>query len=157
MLKQKSPDPRQQRMAALALADEVTLEVEAAKVSGSFSRTFIRRPEVGLVMLEGRTGNSGQRFNIGEMLVTRCALRLEPHSGSSATEGYAFIRGNRPRHAELAAFFDALSQQESWKEELEKALFAPLARKREEKLRQSALETAATKVDFFTLVRGEDQ
>ena len=157
MFQQKPPDPRQRRMAALALADEAALEAEAAKVCGAFSYTFIRRPEVGLVMLEGRAGNSGQRFNIGEMLVARCALRLEPHSGSWAAEGYAFIRGNCPRHAELAAFFDALSQRQSWESELEKNLFTPLARKREESLRQSAVETGATRVDFFTLVRGEDQ
>jgi len=157
MIQQKSLDLRQRRMAALALVDEATLEAEAAKISEAFSWTFIRRPEAGLVMMEGRAGNSGQRFNIGEMLVTRCALRLEPYTGSPATEGYAFIRGNRPRHAELAALFDALSQQESWGEELERILFTPLACKREEKLRQSAVKTAATKVDFFTLVRGEDQ
>jgi len=148
---------RQRRMAALAFADEATLEAEAAKLVDSFSYTFLRRPEAGMVMLEGRAGNSGQRFNVGEMLITRCVLRLEPQGSGSATEGYAFVQGNRPRHAELAALFDALLQQEEWAESLDRSLIASLVAKREEKLRKRVEETAPTKVDFFTLVRGEDE
>lgn len=146
---------RKRRMAALAFADVPTLEAAAARLSDSFSYTFLRRPEAGLVMLEGRAGNSGQRFNLGEMLVTRCVVRLAAQSGS-ATEGYAFIQGNHPRHAELAAIFDALLQQEEWSVALERSLIRPLVAKRAAILRQRALETAATMVDFFTLVRGED-
>ena len=147
---------RRRRMAVLALADTATLEAEAARLSGSFSYMLLRQPEAGLVMLEGRAGNCGQRFNLGEMLITRCVVRLEPQSGAPATEGYSFIQGNRPRHAELAALFDALLQQESWAQSLERSLIEPLAAKREAQLKKRAEETARTKVDFFTLVRGED-
>jgi len=148
---------RQRRMAALAFADETTLEAEAAKLIDSFSYTFLRRPEAGLVMLEGRAGNTGKRFNVGEMLVTRCVVRLEPQGSGSVTEGYAFIQGNRPRHAELAALFDALLQQEGWAEPLDRSLIGPLVFQREEQLRKRAEETAPTRVDFFALVRGEDE
>ena len=147
---------RKHRMAVLALADETVLEAEAARLSGSFSYTFLRRPEAGLVMLEGRAGNTGQRFNLGEMLVTRCVVLLDPQGNGAATEGYAFIQGNHPRHAELAALFDALLQQEVWTESITRSLIEPLAARRAARLRQRAAETAATKVDFFTLVRGED-
>ena len=147
---------RQRRMAALALADETTLAAKAAEFSDSFSYTFLRRPEAGLVMLEGRAGNSGQRFNLGEMLITRCVVRLEAPDSKAITEGYAFIQGNRPRHAELAAVFDALLQLDDWAEPLERSLIEPLMAGREEQLRKRAQETARTKVDFFTLVRGED-
>lgn len=147
---------RQRRMAALAFADESTLEAEAARLADSFSYAFLRRPEAGLVMLEGRAGNTGQRFNVGEMLVTRCVVRLQPQGGGSVTEGYAFIRGNRPRHAELAAVFDAALQQEALAEPLDRALIGPLARRREEQLQRRAAEAAPTRVDFFTLARGED-
>ncbi len=146
---------RKRRMAVLALANENDLEDAATRLAGSFSYIFLRRPEAGLVMVEGRAGNSGQRFNLGEMLVTRCVVRLERQEGT-ATEGYSFIQGNRPRHAELAAVFDALLQQEDQAEPLERSLIAPLAAKRDEELRKRAEKTAATKVDFFTLVRGED-
>ena len=153
---QEPQDVRQSCMAVLALADEETLEAEAARFSDSFIYTFLRRPEVGLVMLEGRAGNSGQRFNLGEMLITRCTVRLEPQGGGAVTEGYAFVQGNRPRHAELAAMFDALLQQKDWAES--SSLFMePLVAKRKEQLRKRAEETAPTKVDFFTMVRGEDE
>jgi len=148
---------RKRRMAMLTFADETTLEAEAARLPDSLSYTFLRRPEAGLVMLEGRAGNSGQRFNVGEMLVTRCVVRLKPKNSDTFTEGYAFIQGNRPRHAELAALFDALLQQEDWAESLERSLIAPLIARREELLKKRAEETAPTKVDFFTLVRGEDE
>ena len=150
------PQIRQRRMAALAFADESTLEAEAVRLADSFSHAFLRRPEAGLVMLEGRAGNTGQRFNVGEMLVTRCVVRLLPKNGGSVTEGYAFIRGNRPRHAELAAVFDAALQQPAWAEPLDRSLIGPLMRRREEQLQQHAAEAAPTRVDFFTLVRGED-
>ena len=148
---------RQRRMAALAQADENALEAEAAKIFASFSYTFLRRPEAGLIMLEGRAGNSGQRFNFGEMLVTRCVVRLETQDNKATKEGYAFIQGNRPRHAELAAVFDALLQLEDWAESLDRLLIEPLLARREKQLKKRADETARTKVDFFTLVRGEDE
>jgi len=148
---------RQRRMAALALADEKALETEAAKIFASFSYTFLRRPEAGLIMLEGRAGNSGQRFNLGEMLITRCVVRLEAQDNEAITEGYAFIQGNRPRHAELAAVFDALLQLEDWAESLDRLLIGPLWAGREKQLKKHADKTARTKVDFFTLVRGEDE
>ena len=148
---------RARRMAALALADESILEAEAAVLFPSLSYTFLRRPEAGLVMLEGRAGNSGQRFNLGEVLVTRCVVRLEPKTRGQATEGYAFIQGNRPRHAELAAVFDALLQQEGMAEQLGQSLLAPLAARREDVLRKRVQETAPTRVEFFTMVRGENE
>ena len=146
---------RKRRMAVLALANENDLEDAATRLSASFSYIFLRRPEAGLVMVEGRAGNSGRRFNVGEMLATRCVVRLERQDGA-ATEGYAFIQGNRPRHAELAAVFDALLQQEDQAEPLERSLIEPLAARRGEELRKRTEKTAATKVDFFNLVRGED-
>ena len=148
---------RQRRMAALALADEMTLEAEATKIFASISYTFLRHPEAGLIMLEGRAGNSGQRFNLGEMLITRCVVRLEAQDSEAITEGYAFIQGNRPRHAELAAVFDALLQLKDWAESLDRLLIEPLLAGREKQLQRRADETVRTKVDFFTLVRGEDE
>ena len=149
-------------MAALALADEAFLETAASGLPADLARyTFLRRPEAGLLMVEGRTGNSGERFNIGEMLVTRCVILLAPPDGEVA-EGYAFIRGNRPRHAELAALFDALLQREErgienrLPESLERTLIAPLCEQRRQTLEQRARESAPTRVNFFTLVRGEN-
>ncbi len=152
-----TPTSRQHAMSLLALGDTAVLEAALKTLPSSLSYTFLRRPEVGLVMLEGRIGNTGQRFNLGEMLVTRCALRLNAHNGHPLTEGYAFIQGNNPHHALLAAFFDALMQQPEWAETLQQTLITPLVTLRQERLTALQTETAPTKVDFFTLVRGEDE
>ena len=66
--------------------DEATLEAEAARLFDFVSYTFLRRPEAGLVMLEDRAGNSGQRFNLGEMLITRYVVRLEAKDSDAVTK-----------------------------------------------------------------------
>ena len=88
---------RQERMRLLALAPETCLD---AALSGIILPGYriVRGPETGLVMARGRVGNTGDVFNIGEVLVTRCAVQLEDE-----TLGHAWIMGESPRHAELAA------------------------------------------------------
>ncbi len=63
--------------------------------------TWLRQPEFGAVRVRGRTGGTGQKFNLGETVATRCALRL-----ACGTAGYAYILGRSVRHAELAALCD---------------------------------------------------
>ena len=111
---------------------------------------FIRKPESGLTMLRGRIGGSGQPFNLGEMTLTRCALRLE-----SGTLGVSYIQGRNHQHALLAALADALLQQDEH-DLIQQQLITPLAsqQRADREARDSA--SADTKVDFFTLVRGED-
>lgn len=113
--------------------------------------SHLRRPETGLIMVRGRTGGVGRKFNLGEMTVTRCVVALE-----SGLIGYGYTAGRDHRRAELAAVFDALLQDPEQWETLKLRLLEPLkrnlARERIKKSRQSA----ATKVDFFTMVRGED-
>ncbi len=131
--------------ALLALWDELDERFEAERA------IWLRRPEAGLVMVRGRAGGSGAPFNMGEMTVTRCAARL------GAFTGHAYIAGRKRRHAEVAALLDALLQDPSRTEELEAKVIAPLiddAESRDETRRRKA---GATKVDFFTMVRGEDE
>src|SRR5262245_24776306 len=68
--------------------------------------TWLRAPETGLVMVRARAGGTGDKFNLGEMTLTRCALRL-----ADGTVGVAYIQGRSHRKAELAALADALLQQ----------------------------------------------
>ncbi len=65
----------------------------------------MRGPEGGLVMVRGRAGGGGAPFNLGEMTVTRCTVRL-----GSGLVGHAYVAGREPRRAELAALVDALMQ-----------------------------------------------
>ncbi|SBW07328.1 PhnG protein [uncultured delta proteobacterium] len=145
---------RQRWMRAFALGEESFLEKGLARLAAYPAYSFLRKPEAGMLMLEGKAGNAGQRFNLGEMLVTRCAVRMA--SADGVVSGHAYVAGNRPRHAEMAAVLDALMQQPAYAERLEAELVAPLAAAREQARRKTAAETAKTRVDFFTMVRGED-
>lgn len=113
------------------------------------SFTYLRRPETGLVMLRGRQGGTGSPFNIGEATLTRCSIRL-----ANGTIGRAFVMGRSHEHAVSVAVCDALLQGPQHAE-LTETVIAPLARERAERERQMALKNAATKVDFFTMVRGD--
>lgn len=112
---------------------------------------LLRPPEVGMALVRARAGGSGERFNLGEMTVVRCTAQLD-----DGTTGYAYVAGRDRRHAELAALFDALMQQPERRRHLEQHLITPLMERRRARLEQQTAKTAATKVEFFTLVRGED-
>lgn len=113
------------------------------------SFAYLRKPETGLVMLRGRQGGTGSPFNIGEATLTRCSIRL-----TDGTVGHAFVMGRSHDHAVRAAVLDALLQGPEG-DRLSREIIAPLARERAERERQMALKNAATKVDFFTMVRGD--
>jgi alpha-D-ribose 1-methylphosphonate 5-triphosphate synthase subunit PhnG len=111
----------------------------------------IRQPESGLVMLRGRIGGTGDAFNLGEATATRCAVR-----SAKGHEGHGYVLGRNPVHARLAAICDALMQDESYAAKLEELIIRPLQKILDERRKLAAEKTAATKVDFFTLVRGEN-
>ncbi|WP_426033911.1 phosphonate C-P lyase system protein PhnG [Cypionkella sp. TWP1-2-1b2] len=112
---------------------------------------LLRAPEIGAVMVRGRIGGTGQPFNLGEMTVTRCALRL----GSGAV-GHAHVQGRDKSHALRAAVVDALMQTDQ-AEAVRAAVLGPLQAEEVARRASRAAKAAATKVEFFTLVRGEDQ
>ena len=111
--------------------------------------SWLRPPEVGGVMVRGRMGGTGAAFNMGEMTVTRCALRL-----ASGEVGHACVQGRDKAHAERAALVDALMQGAS-APELRAAVLEPLEREEAARREARAAKAAATKVDFFTMVRGD--
>lgn len=112
---------------------------------------FLRAPEMGAVMVRGRIGGTGQPFNLGEMTVTRCALRL----GSGAV-GHAHVQGRDKAHATRAAVLDALLQTDQ-ADALRADVLAQLEAEETARRATRAAKAAATRVEFFTLVRGEDQ
>ncbi len=122
--------------------------------AGSFASTphhLLRAPETGLVMMRGRMGATGAAFNLGEATVTRCAIRLK-----DGTEGHAYVMGRNAAHAHLAAICDALLQCGETHAELSEKVVAPLAARLREAQVTASSKAAATKVDFFTMVRGDD-
>lgn len=141
---------RKSWMGLLAKAPEgqVAALLDAAMTRPAF--TWLRAPEIGSTMVQGRAGGTGAPFNLGEMSVTRCALTLD-----SGEVGHAYIQGRRKTCAEAAALVDALMQTEA-APTLRKAVLDPLEDAMQTARAARAAKAAATKVDFFTMVRGED-
>jgi len=141
---------RQRWLSVLAKAAFSDLDSLFNNLPSKPAWTVIRAPEVGMVMARGRAGGTGQRFNFGEVAVTRCAVQLE-----YGATGHGYVMGRNKRHAELVAVVDAMMQTPSRRDALERSLIAPLAMRHEDRQRKTAAEVAATKVDFFTMVRGD--
>jgi alpha-D-ribose 1-methylphosphonate 5-triphosphate synthase subunit PhnG len=146
------------RRAAMAvLADAVVGEIAqgiesvCASLGALPAHETIRQPECGLVMVQGRIGGDGAPFNVGEATVSRAAVRL--HSGET---GFGYVLGRDREKAQLVAICDALVQNGRYREAVEEHVVAPIRVRLLAERRREAEQSAATKVDFFTLVRGED-
>jgi alpha-D-ribose 1-methylphosphonate 5-triphosphate synthase subunit PhnG len=111
----------------------------------------LRGPEVGLVMVRGRAGGTGVRFNLGETTVTRCTVELD-----GGTVGHAYVHGRHLRHAELAAALDAMLQDPTRYAAVAERVVDRLAETQAARRRAAEARAAATRVEFLTLVRGED-
>jgi alpha-D-ribose 1-methylphosphonate 5-triphosphate synthase subunit PhnG len=110
----------------------------------------LREPENGLVMVRGRVGGDGAPFNLGEATVSRAAVRL-----SSGEVGFGYALGRDREKARLIALCDAMVQSAELAGAIETHVVAPLRAAMIDKRNRKAAETAATRVDFYTLVRGE--
>lgn len=151
MNQEDTPVPeRQAWMSLMAKAPEgrVAALLDDTLVRPAFD--WLRSPVVGSVMVRGRAGGTGAPFNLGEMTVTRCALRLK-----GGEVGHAYVQGRRKGDATAAALVDALMQTDL-AEKLRAALLDPLARESAAARQARAGKAAATKVNFFTMIRGED-
>ena len=139
---------RQDWISLLAKADPEALRALIPELPG---HDILRGPEIGTVMVQGRINGTGAAFNLGEMTVTRCSARL-----SCGAVGHAMIQGRNRDHALRAALGDALMQREASEAGRETTL-APLRRAAAARRQTRAAKAAATRVEFFTLVRGEDK
>lgn len=110
---------------------------------------MIRGPETGLIMLRGRTGGGGAPFNLGEATVSRASVRID-----SGEVGHGYCLGRDTEKARMIAVIDALYQREP--QNVDFAILRPLRDIAHARDAQQREETAATKVEFFTMVRGED-
>lgn len=142
---------RRQRLGLLARATpgEVEDALDALGIASSHV-TDLRGPETGLVMMTGRMGGDGARFNLGEATVSRSTIHL-----ATGEVGFGQRLGTDRELARRTAILDAAAAT---------AAGAPIIDRLCEEIEQRLAtehgrveaETAATRVDFFTLVRGED-
>ena len=139
---------RQAAMRLFARASRADLEAALSASPACADARRVRGPETGLVMVKGRIGGGGAAFNLGETTVSRAPVRL-----ASGTIGHGHVLGTDREKARLAAIADAL-----WQEGAAEALsiLETVGRRLAEEDAKKAAEVAATRVDFFTLVRGED-
>jgi alpha-D-ribose 1-methylphosphonate 5-triphosphate synthase subunit PhnG len=72
------------------------------------------------------------------------------------TEGHAYVMGRNFEHARLAAVCDALLQVSALHDEIQAKVIQPLEHAIAARSLQKRSKAGATKVDFFTLVRGDD-
>ena len=140
---------RQAMMATLAAADPTTLLRLWEALSSRPLYHCLRGPETGLVMVRGRIGGGGAPFNLGEATVTRATVKLD-----SGELGHAHALGRDHRKAEISAALDALWQRDA--KAVERDILTPMRAAQAEADALLRAETAATKVDFFTMVRGDD-
>ena len=148
MTQTKTPSPTTQRqgwMAILARASAEDLSALLAALDPLPEAETLRAPETGLVMVRGRAGGDGDAFNLGEMTVTRCAVRLGTHIG------HAYIAGRDHSKARLAALLDAALQDQALQPALLQSIIEPLASAQQAARATEARKAAATRVDFFTM------
>ncbi|WP_052402253.1 phosphonate C-P lyase system protein PhnG [Muricoccus aerilatus] len=144
--RRRADDERRRWMGILARAGAAGIEARLAETAPLPPHTRLRGPETGLVMVRGRAGGDGAPFNLGEMTVTRCAVRLE-----DGTVGHAYLAGRDRRGAELAAALDAALQDPVRRPALLAAVVEPLAAKQTEARAATARKAAATRVRFLAM------
>lgn len=138
---------RQFWMSVLARADLSDLESYWQNLSHRPEYRHLRKPEIGMAMVRGRAGGTGSPFNLGEVTLTRCVVEL-----NAGVQGFGYVTGRSRRHAELAALFDGLMQEDS--SQHGPALIQPLYKQWMARREQVSRKAAATKVNFMTMVRG---
>lgn len=150
-LDDQDEERRRTRMAVLAQADDGALQRLWSGLDLDPECVVLRGPETGLVALRGRIGGGGAPFNFGEATVTRATIKL----GNGAI-GHAVMLGRDENKVKLAAVIDALATDDAHAANIDAVIIQPLKKMLAARDEKRRAETAATKVDFFTMVRGED-
>jgi alpha-D-ribose 1-methylphosphonate 5-triphosphate synthase subunit PhnG len=142
---------RREAMALLAASDVAEIAHHLDAIGPLPRHEDVRAAESGMMMVRGRIGGDGAPFNFGEATVSRAAVRLE-----TGELGYGYVLGRDRAKAYLIALCDALVQRERYRVALARHVLAPIRARLAAARKADAERIAATKVEFFTLVRGED-
>lgn len=151
MDQQTATAARKGRMSVLARCNTGRLQQLWEKLGLNPAHKALRGPESGLVMLRGRVGGTGEPFNLGEATVTRASVKLEDGS-----VGHAMALGRDGAKVKLSAIIDALCQNLETAVLIDAEMIAPMQKELDQADEKRREQTAATRVDFFTMVRGED-
>jgi alpha-D-ribose 1-methylphosphonate 5-triphosphate synthase subunit PhnG len=149
------PAPPMARADWMALLARAPLDLLESAVASHWPArpNWLRAPETGLMMVQGRAGSTGERFNLGEVTVSRCALRLKLARADAAVVGVAYALGRSHRQVGLAAVADALLQDPANQDLLEQTLLTPVRLHLAQQRSQREQAAQSTKVEFFTVAR----
>ncbi|MBM3489748.1 MAG: phosphonate C-P lyase system protein PhnG [Alphaproteobacteria bacterium] len=143
-------DARQEWLGVLARARNADLQMLWRDLPDKPSWTRLRGPESGLIMLRGRLGGDGRPFNLGEMSVTRCSVRL-----GCGRVGHGYVGRQDAWQAEVAAVLDGLLQEAASHQAAVAGIIGPLRRIEQDRRERASRQAAATRAEFFTVARGE--
>lgn len=144
-------EQRQQLISVLAKSSLQDIQQCWKHSLDEYQYSTLRQPQTGMVMAVARTEGKGEPFNLGEVSVTRCALRL-----NSGETGIGYVMGSNKQHALHIALLDAIAQKQNQYDEIHAQVIQPLQQKLLQAHQAQQQKTDTTRVDFFTLVRGED-
>ncbi|HBL4999763.1 phosphonate C-P lyase system protein PhnG [Enterobacter cloacae] len=142
---------RQRWMRALAHSQPAALTSRMNALNLTPDYETLRAPEIGLVQIQARMGGTGERFFAGDAALTRAVIRL-----TSGTLGYSYVLGRDKPHAERCAVIDALLQEQPHFQTLMETLIAPLEADLAARTAARQAQVNTSRVDFFTLVRGDN-
>jgi alpha-D-ribose 1-methylphosphonate 5-triphosphate synthase subunit PhnG len=142
---------RQEALSVLTKATLAELREAVDAIPGKPEMSVLRPAEIGLVMVRGRIGGDGDAFNLGEATVARAAIALP-----TGEIGHGHVLGRDKEKAQLIAVLDALGQAQAYRESVETLALTPIRARLTAERERLAARTAATRVDFFTVQRGED-
>jgi alpha-D-ribose 1-methylphosphonate 5-triphosphate synthase subunit PhnG len=114
---------------------------------------YLRGPEPGLVMVQGRIGGSGDRFNLGEATVVRATALLRGGGLTAECVGTSYVLGSDQEHAGLAAVFQALLADPDQRSRVLRQVIEPLQSRQAAADAGSRAQARATTVNFFTVAR----
>lgn len=141
---------RREAMAVLTTSNAAQIARQLDLVGPIPQSEELRPSESGLVMVRGRIGGDGAPFNLGEATVTRAAVKLQ-----TGETGFSYVLGRDAAKARLIALCDALMQSAIYRSLVERHVLAPIRTRVNAAREHKQGQVAATRVEFFTLVRGE--
>ena len=136
-------------LSTLATCNDAHLTSLWEKFGFELNFTWLRKPEIGSIMCQGKIGVTGNNFNFGEVTITRCQLKT-----SQGKIGHGYVQGRNKHKAEIVAICDALLQTNK-RDFLIKNIIRPLVVSDKNLKKDVMSKSESTAVDFFTLVRGE--
>ena len=146
-----TPERRAEALRVLAAANPDQLTRLAAPIVADHAFDVLRAPEAGLVMVRARLANTGDRYNLGEVTVTRCVVRHAPSAGQAAVAGVGHVMGLNSAHALVVAQIDALLQLPALHGLLWSSVIEPLQHAMKQKQQAERANTETSRVRFFTL------